>query len=83
MSGDSLNQRTSFTYELGSYGQVRAFLADLAALSERCGFYPNLHFDSRSVRVSIEPEDGRTLAEQGSPFVPAMEELARARAEER
>jgi len=83
MTETSADGRTSLTCELGSYSRVRAFLEDLAALSERHGFYPNLHFDTRSVRVSIEPEDSRLLQERGSPFVSAIEELAREWAEAR
>lgn len=43
-------------YEFDSYSQMRQFLDDLADLSEKRGYYPNLNFNRTEVKVNIETE---------------------------
>ena len=43
-------------FDFESYNETRRFLDDLAGLSERSGYYPNLNFTRTHVNVSIESE---------------------------
>lgn len=61
----SIQQRPptmSRRYEFVDYAQTRQFLDDLAALSERTGYYPNLTFNRHQVTVSIAA-DAEALGE--------------------
>ncbi|WP_165873571.1 4a-hydroxytetrahydrobiopterin dehydratase [Parasulfuritortus cantonensis] len=40
-------------YDFASYAETRQFLDDLAALSERAGYYPDLNFGKTHVNVSV------------------------------
>lgn len=46
----------SRSYEFESYDATRQFLDDLADLSERVGYYPNLNFNRTQVKVTIEAD---------------------------
>jgi len=54
----AMNRRYDFT----DYAQTRQFLDDLAALSERTGYYPDLNFTRHQVTVNIAA-DADTLGE--------------------
>lgn len=44
-------------YEFAAYAQTRAFLDDLAALSEHTGYFPDLNFGRTHVNVSVTPRE--------------------------
>lgn len=44
-------------YEFATYAETRKFLDDLAVLSERTGYFPDLNFGKTYVNVSIAPRD--------------------------
>ncbi len=44
-------------YEFATYAETRKFLDDLAALSERTGYFPDLNFGKTHVNVSVAPRD--------------------------
>ncbi|MCB1756136.1 MAG: 4a-hydroxytetrahydrobiopterin dehydratase [Gammaproteobacteria bacterium] len=46
-------------FEFASYSDTRRFLDELADLSERTGYYPNLNFNRTLVNVSIESDKGK------------------------
>lgn len=50
-------------YEFESYAETRQFLDELADLSERTGYHPNLNFNRTQVTVTIQAgadEPGQT-----------------------
>ena len=51
-------------FNFDSYDETRRFLDDLADLSERVGYYPNLNFNRTQVNVSIESESGDLSAKE-------------------
>lgn len=69
----AFNQR----FDFGSYGQTRQFLDQLAELSKREEFYPDVSFGKTYVNISIDSTGQITLRERGSSFVLDMQELAR------
>lgn len=44
-------------YEFATYAETRKFLDELASLSERRGYYPDLNFGKSHVSVSIAARD--------------------------
>ena len=68
----SLNRR----FEFASYAVMRHFLDQLADLSKREDYYPNVNFGKTYVNVSIEGEGQAALIERKSTFVSEMEALA-------
>ncbi|MDP2831700.1 MAG: 4a-hydroxytetrahydrobiopterin dehydratase [Pseudomonadota bacterium] len=44
-------------YEFATYAETRKFLDDLAVLSERTGYFPDLNFGKTYVNVSVAPRD--------------------------
>ncbi|AWP23630.1 hypothetical protein C4901_10070 [Acidiferrobacter sp. SPIII_3] len=56
-------------FEFADYAQTRAFLDDLAALSEASGYYPNLNFARTHVVVTIQFE--------GDEVEPRLRDFAR------
>jgi pterin-4a-carbinolamine dehydratase len=46
-------------FEFASYGETRAYLDRLAALSEETGLYPDLGFGPTHVNVTVYGADGK------------------------
>lgn len=44
-------------FEFGTYAETRKFLDELATLSDRRGYYPDLNFGKSHVSVSIAARD--------------------------
>lgn len=66
------NQRFNF----GSYGQTRQFLDQLADLSKREEYYPDVSFGKTYVNISIDSSGQTALLESYSSFILDMQELA-------
>jgi pterin-4a-carbinolamine dehydratase len=47
-------------FQFASYGDTRAFLERLAALSEKTGLYPDLGFGTTHVNVTVYGPNGAT-----------------------
>ena len=62
-------------YEFASYAKTRVFLDQLAALSERTGYHPNLNFARNHVSVSINAE-ADTLGDMEYAFAAEADVLA-------
>lgn len=51
-------------FEFARYGETRAFLDAVAALSEETGMHPqNINFGSTYVNITLEAADGAALGE--------------------
>jgi pterin-4a-carbinolamine dehydratase len=70
----ALNRR----FDFGSYAETRRFLDQLADLSKRENYYPNVSFGKTYVNISIDAEGQVLLAERNSSFRNEMEALAAA-----
>jgi pterin-4a-carbinolamine dehydratase len=70
--GGTLNWR----FEFGSYLETRSFLDQMAGLSERMGFYPDISFGKTYVNVSIDAVGQGVLAENISAFIGEMKAYA-------
>ncbi len=68
----TLNRR----FDFGSYAETRHFLDQMADLSQREDYYPNLSFGKTYVNVSIDDEGQAALNQRKSTFVSEMEALA-------
>ena len=68
----------NWRFEFGSYAATRHFLDQMADLSKREGFYPNVSFGKTYVNISIDAEGQVVLAERKSSFMGEMEALATA-----
>ncbi len=66
------NQR----FDFGSYGQTRQFLDQLADLSKREDYYPDVSFGKTYVNISIDGSGQARLRESNSSFIADMQELA-------
>ena len=66
----------NWRFEFGSYVQTRHFLDQMADLSKREDFYPNVSFGKTYVNISIDAEGQAVLAECKTRFVGEMEALA-------
>lgn len=62
-------------YDFASYAETRRFLDDLAALSERAGFYPDLNFGKTHVSVSVAAQ-GEALGEAEYDFSAEVDGIA-------
>ena len=62
-------------YEFTGYAETRKFLDDLAALSERTGYYPDLNFGKTHVNVSVAPR-GDNLGSAEQAFAAEADALA-------
>lgn len=67
------NQR----FDFGSYGQTRHFLDQLADLSKREEYYPDVSFGKTYVNISIDIAGQTMLRESNSSFILDMKELAK------
>lgn len=63
-------------FEFDSYSQTRAFLDDLAELSEAIGNYPNLHFAKDFATVTIAAADDGPLQDAEAQFARQVTDLA-------
>ncbi len=68
----ALNKRFDFS----SYIEMRHFLDQMADLSKREGYYPNVSFGKTYANISIDAEDWATLIGRNSSFISEMEALA-------
>ena len=69
-----LNRR----FDFGSYAETRQFLDQMADLSKREGYFPNVSFGKTYVNVSIEGAAHAALSARKSIFIAEMEVLAAA-----
>lgn len=70
----TLNRR----FDFGSYAETRRFLDQMADLSRREDYYPNVSFGKTYVNISIDAEGQAALGERTSSFTSEMEVLAAA-----
>ncbi|ARU30772.1 hypothetical protein CAP31_03150 [Sulfuriferula sp. AH1] len=73
----ALNQR----FDFASYAETRRFLDQLADLSKREDYYPNINFGKTYANVSIDGEGQAVLRERNSSFISDMHALASALAD--
>ena len=66
------NQR----FDFGSYAETRQFLDDLAELSKRDDYYPDVSFGKTYANISIDGEGQAVLREMDSNFIAEMQALA-------
>ena len=69
-----LNRR----FEFASYAGTRQFLDQMADLSKREDYYPDVSFGKTYVNVSIDGEGQAALSERKSTFIAEVEALAAA-----
>ncbi|MCA1979476.1 MAG: 4a-hydroxytetrahydrobiopterin dehydratase [Thiobacillus sp.] len=63
-------------FSFGAYGETRAFLDALAALSEETGVHPqNINFGTTYVNVTLEAADGETLSDADTVFARRVDAL--------
>lgn len=63
-------------FAFGSYGETRAFLDALAALSEETGIHPqNINFGSTYANVTLEAAAGESLTEADAAFARRVDAL--------
>ena len=62
----------NWRFEFGSYGETRHFLDQLADLSKREDYYPNINFGKTYVNVSIDEEGQTALGAREAAFVAEM-----------
>ena len=63
-------------FDFGSYGEARRFLDQLADLSKRDSYYPNINFGKTYVNVSIDAEGQMELGEREAAFIQEMKAYA-------
>ena len=62
----------NWRFEFASYGETRHFLDQLADLSKREDYYPNVSFGKTYVNVSIDAEGQTELGAREAAFVEEM-----------
>ena len=67
-----LNRR----YEFSGYAETRDFLDQMADLSKREDYYPNVSFGKTYVNVSIDGDGQAALQQRKSAFIADMDALA-------
>ena len=63
-------------FEFAAYGDTRAFLDRLAALSEETGIYPDLGFGTTHGNVTVYGKDGRAPGDNEVDFASRATALA-------
>lgn len=63
-------------FQFDSYGETRAFLDRLAALSQTTGLYPDLGFGRTHVNVTVYGPDGTAPGDREIDFAVKAESLA-------
>lgn len=66
----------SWRFEFSSYSETRRFLDQLADLSKRENFYPNINFGKTYVNISIDAEGHTALGVREDAFVAEMKAYA-------
>lgn len=66
----------SWRFEFMSYDETRRFLNQLADLSKRENFYPNMNFGKTYVNISIDAEGLSALGPREDAFIEEMEAYA-------
>ncbi|MHB0922319.1 hypothetical protein [Acidithiobacillus sp.] len=66
----------NWRFDFSSYAETRHFLDQMADLSRREDYYPNVSFGKTYVNISIDAEGQAALAERNSCFTGEMEALA-------
>ena len=66
----------NWRFEFGTYGETRHFLDQLADLSKRENFYPNINFGKTYANISIDADGQTELGMREAAFVQAMETFA-------
>ena len=69
---ETLNWR----FEFASYEATRRFLDQLADLSKRENFYPNINFGKTYVNISIDAEGHSALGSREGAFIEEMKAYA-------
>lgn len=65
-------------FSFAAYGETRAFLDALAALSEETGIHPqNINFGTTYANVTLEAADGVDLTEADAAFARRVDALVR------
>ncbi|HQT01285.1 MAG: pterin dehydratase [Hydrogenophilales bacterium 16-64-46] len=65
-------------FTFAAYGETRAFLDALAALSEETGIHPqNINFGTTYANVTLEAADGVDLTEADAAFARRVDALVR------
>ena len=67
----TFNQR----FDFGSYAETRRFLDDVAELSKREAYYPDVSFGKTYANISIDGEGQAVLRERNSTFIVDMQAL--------
>ncbi len=80
-SGQEYVKTLTQRFDFGSYGQTRKFLDDLADLSKRENYYPDVSFGKIYANISIDSEGQTSLRESNSSFIVDMQVLATQAAE--
>ena len=62
-------------FEFANYAETRRFMDQLADLSKREGYYPDINFGKTYANVSIDSEGQAALRERNSSFVDDMQAL--------
>lgn len=62
-------------FEFANYAETRQFMDQLADLSKREGYYPDINFGKTYANVSIDSEGQAALRERNSSFVDDMQAL--------
>ena len=66
----------NWRFEFGDYAQTRCFLDEMAVLSKRLGFYPDMSFGKTYVNVTIDEVGRAVLGENMTGFITEMEAFA-------
>lgn len=62
----------NWRFDFSSYGETRHFLDQLANLSKRENFYPNVSFGKTYANVSIDAEGQTALGARAAAFIAEM-----------
>ena len=68
----------NWRFDFGSYAETRHFLDQMADLSRREDYYPDVSFGKTYVNISIDAEGQAALVGRNSSFTGEMEALAAA-----
>lgn len=66
----------NWRFDFGSYSETRHFLDQLADLSKRDNYYPNINFGKTYVNVSIDAEGQLELGARETAFIQEMKTYA-------
>lgn len=66
----------NWRFEFASYDETRRFLDQLADLSKRENFYPNMNFGKTYVNIGIDAEGQTALGAREDAFVEEMKACA-------